>query len=344
MKKISILLLTLIITFSCTKEHSKEYLSLSGKIENNKDSIITISNRAGVLKTIKINENGSFADSLNVKKGDIHTFQTNTSNRAPIYLKNGYNLTVKANATATDFMADFTVSGEGADNSNFILAQLEKSKNIGNPKEILALEQDDFNKKIETLKKEYDSILTSYSDIDSTLATMAKQQTTQMVSYFENTYAANRTLGKGKTSPKFVDYINFKGGKKSLDSFKGKYTYIDVWATWCGPCIREIPSLQALEKEYHSKNIAFVSISTDGARRSGGSWEAAEKKWRDFVKEKQLTGVQLWAGEDSSFQSAYQITGIPRFILVDPQGNIVDANAPRPSDPRLKALFSSLGI
>ena len=57
-----------------------------------------------------------------------------------------------------------------------------------------------------------------------------------------------------------------------------------------------------------------------------------------------MSGVQLWAGEDISFQEAYQISGIPRFILIDPAGNIVDANAPRPSEPRLKELFTELGI
>ena len=92
------------------------------------------------------------------------------------------------------------------------------------------------------------------------------------------------------------------------------------------------------------KNIEFISISTDESRRSGGSWDAAEKKWRNFVKAKELTGTQLWAGKDNSFQRAYEINSIPRFILIDPLGNIVDANAPRPSDPKLKELFTSLGI
>ena len=57
-----------------------------------------------------------------------------------------------------------------------------------------------------------------------------------------------------------------------------------------------------------------------------------------------MSGIQLWAGKDQSFQQEYQITGIPRFILIDPQGNIVDANAKRPSDPELKTLFNSLKI
>jgi len=93
---------------------------------------------------------------------------------------------------------------------------------------------------------------------------------------------------------------------------------------------------------YKDKNIVFVGISSDESTRSGGSWESAEKKWRDFVKENSLGDVQLWAGKDFSFQEAYQINGIPRFILIDPKGNIVDADAPRPSDPILKELLDSV--
>jgi thiol-disulfide isomerase/thioredoxin len=344
MKKLSTLLLTIIMIVSCAKEHSKEYISLSGKIENNKDSTITISGRTGVIKTITINTDGTFKDTLKVAVDGVHTFQTDPTKRAPIYLKNGFNLILNINNEADDFSSNMSVSGEGADNTTFIIAQIAKSRKLGNPQEILNLEKEVFDKKIAIIKNEFDSILNSYSDIDSSLVAMADQQTNQMVSYFKNTYKNNSTMGKGKPSPKFEDYLDIKGGKKSLDSFKGKFVYIDVWATWCGPCIREIPSLKKLEKEYSKKNIEFVSISTDEARRSGGSWETAEKKWRNFVKEKQMTGVQLWSGQDFSFQQAYQISGIPRFILIDPQGNIVEANAPRPSDPNLKILLSSLGI
>ncbi len=70
-------------------------------------------------------------------------------------------------------------------------------------------------------------------------------------------------LSKGNVSPKFVDYENYKGGTTSLDDLKGKYVYIDVWATWCGPCKREIPYLKEITKKYDGKNITFVSMSID---------------------------------------------------------------------------------
>ncbi|MEW5675291.1 TlpA disulfide reductase family protein [Flavobacterium enshiense] len=145
------------------------------------------------------------------------------------------------------------------------------------------------------------------------------------------------SLTLGKPSPKF-DYENFKGGKTSLESLKGKYVYIDVWATWCGPCRREIPSLQKVEEQYHGKNIEFVSMSIDTKKDY--------EKWRKFVEEKKLGGIQLFADNDwnSKFVQDYGIEGIPRFILVDPNGNIVSADAPRPSDPKLVAKFEELGI
>ena len=342
MKKISLALFTLFVITSCSNEHSKEYISVSGKLENNKDSLITITGRTGVVKTISINNDGSFKDTLKVEKGAIYSFQTSRKKRVLIYLKNGFNINITGNSEK--FMTSFEYSGEGASNSNFILAQLEKSKKLGDPAALFALEEEAFYAKINVLEKEYDSILSSYKNLDSALVDMVTTQNKQMFAYFKNNYNSNKKIAKGRPSPKFENYIDIKGGKKSLDSFKGKYVYIDVWATWCGPCIREIPALDKLEKEYHSKNIAFVSISTDESRRSGGSWEAAEKKWSNFVKDRNMSGIQLWSGKDTRFQQEYQINGIPRFILIDPQGNIVDANAPRPSDPRLRNIFNSLNI
>lgn len=147
-----------------------------------------------------------------------------------------------------------------------------------------------------------------------------------------------KTLAKGMPSPKFTDYENHKGGTTSLDDLKGQYVYIDVWATWCAPCKREIPYLKEIEKDYHGKNISFVSTSIDRA--------ADHNKWVDMVVNKELGGIQLFADNDwnSKFVKDYAIEGIPRFILVDPEGNIVSSDAPRPSDPKLLELFNELKI
>lgn len=151
-------------------------------------------------------------------------------------------------------------------------------------------------------------------------------------------YNKLKTLAKGNPSPKFVDYMNYEGGTTSLDDLKGKFVYIDVWATWCGPCKREIPFLKEVEEQYHDKNIAFVSLSIDKADD--------KDKWRSMIEDKDMGGIQLFADKDwaSSFVKDYQIQGIPRFILIDTEGNIISANAPRPSDSKLIDLFNEYEI
>ncbi|WP_242158861.1 redoxin family protein [Aestuariivivens sediminis] len=152
------------------------------------------------------------------------------------------------------------------------------------------------------------------------------------------TYDRLKVLDKGEPSPEFIDYENYQGGTMSLTDLKGKYVYIDVWATWCGPCKKEIPFLKEVEEKYHDKNIAFVSISIDKA--------SDHDKWKTMVAEKELGGIQLFADKDwnSDFVKNYQISGIPRFILINPEGQIISANAPRPSDPKLIDLLREYDI
>ncbi|WP_404812273.1 TlpA family protein disulfide reductase [Capnocytophaga canimorsus] len=150
-------------------------------------------------------------------------------------------------------------------------------------------------------------------------------------------YNKIKALAKGNPSPTF-NFENHKGGKTALADLKGKLVYIDVWATWCGPCLQEIPHLKEVEKKYHGKNIEFVSISVDDKRDYD--------KWKNFVTERELVGTQLFADNawDNDFVKNYVIKGIPRFILLDTQGNIISADAPRPSDPKLIELLTENGI
>ena len=142
-------------------------------------------------------------------------------------------------------------------------------------------------------------------------------------------------LKPGDTSPKFK-YESIDGKKVSLNDLKGKYVYIDVWATWCAPCIKQVPYLKQLEERYHDKNIVFVSISVDK--------EEVKPTWKKMVANKELGGLQLFADKsfESAFMDAYAVNSIPRFILIDPEGKVVDAEAPRPSFDKTKVLLDGL--
>lgn len=147
-------------------------------------------------------------------------------------------------------------------------------------------------------------------------------------------YDVATKLTSDSPSPKFSNYENFNGGTTSLDDFKGKVTYIDIWATWCLPCRGEIPALKELEKKFHGKDVAFVSISIDQNK----------DEWKEFVKSEDLKGVQLFAENafESQFIQDYGIRQIPTFIIIDKEGKIVNADAPRPSSDEITGLLEGL--
>jgi len=162
----------------------------------------------------------------------------------------------------------------------------------------------------------------------------ANQNTENLAKVTKN-YNLLKNLTPGNVSPTFT-YENHKGGETSLADLKGKIVYVDVWATWCGPCKREIPYLKEVEADYHGKNVAFVSISIDKKK----DYDA----WRAMVTDKELGGIQLFADKDwsSKFVTEYGIKGIPRFILIDGEGNIISSDAPRPSSADIRNTLDEL--
>lgn len=167
---------------------------------------------------------------------------------------------------------------------------------------------------------------------------MAFATNTEQKQKINRLYHEIKQLNPGSPSPKFVNYENYKGGSTSLDDLKGKYVYIDIWATWCVPCIREFPFMKKIEEQYRNKNIHFVSISTDK--------QSHKDKWKKMIEEREMGGIQLITDNDfnASFIKKYKVGSIPQFMLIDPEGNIVQASAPRPSSKKLIDLFNELGI
>ncbi|MGB1268642.1 MAG: TlpA family protein disulfide reductase [Flavobacteriaceae bacterium] len=332
MKKIVFALATLAV-ISCKKEDAKpvDYTLVSGKITNKVNNKLTIIQGRNMIKEITVDENGMFSDTLRVNEGNYTIHDNNQA--ASIYIKKGdhFNMTVDTE----DFDKSLAFTGDGAE-ANELFAKISLLQENLDYEALIDGDQANFDAGLSKFKADYANLLDNGKAlIDS--ATIANQhKAIEGISKQFSQMFASKTKMKamvGQPSVPF-NYDNHKGGKTALADLKGKYVYIDMWATWCGPCKKEIPFLKEVEEKYHGKNIEFVSISVDKNKEA----------WTKMVTEKELGGIQLHFGGDQEFSKAYEITGIPRFILLDPNGAIVDADAPRPSSPKLIEVLTEQGI
>lgn len=126
-------------------------------------------------------------------------------------------------------------------------------------------------------------------------------------------------------------YPDMTGKVHHLKDFRGKVVLVDLWATWCKPCLAEQPALEALERSLEGKDVVFLSISID----------TEKDKWKNMVEAKKLSGLHLFSNNQGSMIQDYEVTQIPRFILIDKNGKMVSYDAIRPSDPKLKELIES---
>ena len=138
-------------------------------------------------------------------------------------------------------------------------------------------------------------------------------------------YAKWELLIKGHLAPDF-EYESLEGKPVSLSSLKGNVVYVDVWATWCRPCIAEFRDSKVLKERFKdAKDVKWLYVSIDNAN--------AREKWKKAIAKHQLKGIHLFSGQgwNATIAKRYQIRGIPRYILVDKAGNIHNADAPAPS-------------
>ncbi|MFC0516296.1 TlpA family protein disulfide reductase [Mucilaginibacter angelicae] len=148
--------------------------------------------------------------------------------------------------------------------------------------------------------------------------------------------AAKETLtGKLEftTGDEARDFTAFNANDQQvkLSSLKGKVIFIDFWATWCGPCLEEMPYFEKLKKQYESNaDIAFIALSVGDNK----------KIWKDHLKKNNATGMQLFA--DVIELKAYKILSIPRVVIINKDFRVAMLYGPVPSNPGLKDYLDGL--
>jgi len=347
MKKILIYLPFLALATACITApneelESKNYITFSGVITNPKGDEFTILDPSETfVKTIKINEDGSFSDTLKVIDSIYSYYFNHGGEYSKMYLKNGYDLSFKINTEEFDETVEY--SGNGAKENNYLAANSLFKEQEVNFSELADIENTNYKTQLAEIEEKLKARLAAVSDLDSKFIEIEKDEISSFFQdieeYRSSAIKKAETLAKliGNPSPNFK-FKTPDGEEKTLADFSGKYLYVDVWATWCGPCKAEIPALQELVDLYEGKNINFLSISTDKSEK--------EEEWKNMIIDKQMTWTQVISDKDwsSDFVQDYSINSIPRFILIDPKGNVVDPDALRPSDEKLVTLFNELGI
>ncbi|MDI1234929.1 MAG: TlpA disulfide reductase family protein [bacterium] len=153
------------------------------------------------------------------------------------------------------------------------------------------------------------------------------------ISIIENLYVQTMSLAKGRPAPEFV-LLDAEGKQVALSSLKGKVVYIDFWATWCAPCLSEMPNSHKLSEKFKdNKDVVFLYVNV----------RDDEENWKKFIAKGTLQGVNLFANETQSSElyKVYNFKGIPHYVLIDKNGNLINADAERPSSIEqeiLKAL------
>lgn len=328
MKKIVFILCSFVIySFG----FAQDKLNFQADIANRNGDALFVKNNKTIVKELKSDERGHFSASFEIKEG-IYQLYDGTE-YTEVYLKNGYDLHLSMDAKNFDESIIYT--GKGAEENNYLAKKVINDSNY-NYDELFNSTPPEFNKRI-TDKQNSDLAMLISSNFDSNFVSLQKKalekEFLQINAEFKNKQAQLKL--NNNPSPSF-NFQSISGEKIKLESLRGKYVYIDVWATWCGPCRGEIPYLTRVEDKYHDKNVAFVSISVDEDKDFD--------KWKKFVIEKKLGGIQLFADKNwnSDFITAFGINSIPRFILIDPKGIVINADAPRPSDPKLLEKLDDL--
>ncbi|MCG2612710.1 TlpA family protein disulfide reductase [Terrimonas sp. NA20] len=157
----------------------------------------------------------------------------------------------------------------------------------------------------------------------------------QLCHYLGKKINSNEMIAALTAGNSFVPFDSKQelSGQELFTPFKGRLVFVDFWASWCIPCRKEMPQLRMLKRQYSDRNIGFVSISLDN---SIPDWEKASKA----EQLDNAANLLLKASNDTTYNfMGYTIKEIPRYMIIDQNGLVVNADAPGPKDPALRSLL-----
>jgi len=169
-----------------------------------------------------------------------------------------------------------------------------------------------------------------------------KNVLTMLVKDFGNTKSAKYAGGELRQmdaigKPFDLNFTDLNGNHIDMNTLKGKVVMVDFWATWCGPCIAEMPRTKELYAKYHDQGFEIIGVSLDQPEDKGGL-----TKLKDYVAKNDIKWPQYYQGNywDSAYSASWGINSIPRMFLIDKHGNLVDLVGRQDTDAKVAKLLA----
>ncbi len=329
-------IILLLILSSCKDNKKTEYATIKINFNSEKpiDSLIVYDKEKAWEIKSKLNLNNKTFDTLNISEKKLYTIYSFNNGKQGILSE----VILSPNSKTTIHLkqdgafGDVFYEGTFATPNNLLAFYKKNSDELSN-KVKSGIKPSVLDKYIEhkrqvikdegITKKVTDSLINYVIDkFDSFASTLKKKN--------EKYLYKKQLIGKVGNNFNFKDINDHK---IKLNKYLGKYLYIDVWATWCKPCKTEAIYLKKLEKDLEgSEEIEIISISID----------KDYNKWKEYLSKNQITDNHYYSGAKSEFVKFYDIGSLPRFILIDKEGKIINSDDIRPSNPETLMKLKSL--
>lgn len=320
--------LTSFVLFSCSNDtKNPNAVSISGTITNHIGDTVKFHAKDTTFITTLDTTSGQFAIEFELDSASNISFFHGVESTA-MFVKPGDN--IELSIDTEEF--DESISYEGSEESTFLAWQYMYMETNEWP---------DFKKvSEEKLEETFDSFFgpvkekaAAFKEKNLAFYEFYIKDLQGQIDYLKQRRQVMASLPQPGEDPFDFTFPDRDGNEVSLSGLKGSVVYVDVWAEWCGPCMMEVPFLMKLEEEYHGESIVFLGVNADSKRES----------WIKVLDEKGMQGTHVTTGGwDNQFMKDYGINSIPRFMVFDKEGKVVDLDAPRPSSEKIRPLLDSL--
>lgn len=332
--KPTVLILIILLIISCSD--TDRTVALTGEIINPTEEMVWITINDSMRYSTRLDENNKFAFELKIPEPNKYRFDH--GGHTFVFLKPGSSLHLTIDTK--DFDGAISYDGTDLEENEYLKKSILISERLqANRFNIPNLNESEFDSLITNTLGVWKNSLLAMKNIEneqySRFRAAELKEINKINTIANDYYKSMKLLTPGN---KAIDFKieDIYGKEYTLNDFKNKVVCIDVWASWCTACLKEMPYFEKLADKYQNHNIVFLTISVDDKADT----------WKKLLKARNRQVNQFWAngGQRSDFFKNYQLRDLPVYIVIDKKGKIFKSRASRPSENLEEAIIDALNI